>query len=292
MDQKNPDAQPVAKMKLLSDLGPRNTPLTVGFGILAALAAFSILGEAFYDTTSASPLSVRAASPPSFELPFGSDTQGRDLFGAVILGSLTTLKLGLLVGCLTVVIGTFLGFVSGYAGRAVDAAISGLSDVALAIPPILMLVVIASVTGGGLGIIEMALAISALAWAKPLRQIRSQVLVMRESLFVKTAKLSGYNSLEILFLEMLPNLLPFIAASFVLTASAGILASIGIEALGLGSQDETSLGLIIFWMMYSSAFVRGMWWWAVIPILFLVFIFMGLYLASVGLDKIANPRSA
>ncbi len=268
-----------------------NLPLALGLGILIALAAFSFLGEIFYDTSKTAPLSVRASAPPSLVLPFGSDTQGRDLFAAVILGSLNTLKLGLLVGCLTVGVGAILGFVSGYAGRLVDVSISGLSDVALAIPPILMLVVIASISGGGLGTVEMALAISVLAWAKPLRQIRSQVLVMREALFIKTAKLSGNNFVEIICLEMLPNLLPLLAAGFVLTASAGILASIGVEALGLGSQQESSLGLVIFWMMYSSAFVRGLWWWVVIPILFLVLIFLGLYLASVGLDRVANPRS-
>ena len=268
-----------------------NSPLVVGIGLLAALIGFSVIGALFYDVSLAEPLSVRANQPPSAALPFGSDSQGRDLMAAIILGSVETLRLGLAVGAISVGIGALLGFSAGYLGHRTDAVISASVDVALAIPPILLLVVYASASPGGLNTTDMIFALAALAWAKAVRQIRSQVLVMREAPFVRTAQISGSTKLEVMFVEMLPNLLPYLAASFVLAASTGILASIGIEALGLGAQDETTLGLIIFWMMYSSAFVRGLWWWIVIPIGFLAAIFVALYLISVGLDRFANPAS-
>lgn len=268
-----------------------NLPLTAGIVLLILLIGFSVIGSMVYNVDLAEPLSVRPNQPPGPGLLFGSDAQGRDLMAAIILGSIETLRLGLAVGAISVGIGAILGFSAGYLGRRVDAMISGSVDVALAIPPILLLVVYASASPGGLNTTEMIIALAALAWAKAVRQIRSQVLVMREAAFVRTAQISGSTKLEIMFLEMLPNLLPYLAASFVLAASTGILASIGIEALGLGAQDDTTLGLIIFWMMYSSAFVRGMWWWIVIPIGFLAAIFVALYLISIGLDRFSNPAS-
>ena len=69
-----------------------------------------------------------------------------------------------------------------------------------------------------------------------------------------------------------------------------ILGSIGIEALGLGPQNENTLGMTIYWSLYHSSVVRGLWWWFAPPIIVIVVLFIGLFLMSAGLDKIANPR--
>jgi peptide/nickel transport system permease protein len=96
--------------------------------------------------------------------------------------------------------------------------------------------------------------------------------------------------MEIIFSEMMPNLLPFLMAGFVLAVSQAILAAVGLEALGLGPTDEPTLGMTIYWMMYNTAFIRGLWWWILAPILVLVVLFVSLYLISAGLDEFSNPR--
>jgi peptide/nickel transport system permease protein len=98
------------------------------------------------------------------------------------------------------------------------------------------------------------------------------------------------NGLEIIIRELMPNLLPYLAASFVGAVSAAILASIGLEALGLGPQNDPTLGMTIYWSMFYTSVIRGMWWWWAPPILVIVIIFMGLYMIAAGLDQIANPR--
>ena len=137
----------------------------------------------------------------------------------------------------------------------------------------------------------MALIIAALAWMWPTRTIRSQVLTMRERAYVEVAKLSGLNDLEIIFKEMLPNLLPYLGASFVGAVAAAVLAAIGLEALGLGPQAEPTLGMTIFWSIYYGAILRGMWWWWLPPVMIIILLFVCLFLISSGLDELANPRT-
>ena len=88
----------------------------------------------------------------------------------------------------------------------------------------------------------------------------------------------------------MPNLMPFVAASLVGTIAAAILASIGLSALGLGPQNEPSLGLTIYWAIFYGALIRQLWWWFVPPIVITVLLFVGLFMTTAGLDRIANPR--
>ncbi|GAI95007.1 unnamed protein product, partial [marine sediment metagenome] len=187
-------------------------------------------------------------------------------------------------------IGTILGFVSAYYRGAVDTAIRGSVDVLLTVPSLLVMILVAVALKGGLTVDGMALVVSILAWVWPTRTIRAQVLTMRESGYIRVAQLSGMSSPEIIVKEMIPNLLPYLAASFVSAVAAAILASIGLEALGLGPMESPTLGMTIYWVLHYSALLHGMWWWWAPPIIIIVIIFVGLFLISTGLDELANPR--
>jgi peptide/nickel transport system permease protein len=90
--------------------------------------------------------------------------------------------------------------------------------------------------------------------------------------------------------ELLPNLAPSLAASFVIAVSTAMLATIGLEALGLGPQNDITLGMMIYWAQYSGAILRGMWWWWVPPVAALAVIFVALLALSSGMDRIVNAR--
>jgi peptide/nickel transport system permease protein len=125
-------------------------------------------------------------------------------------------------------------------------------------------------------------------WAT--RIIRAQVLTLREREFVRIAKLSGVGDFGVIFFELVPNLIPFLAASFVNAVTTAILASIGLEVLGLGPRQSYTLGNTIYEAIYYTAMWRGMWWWWGPPIVILMCIFVGLFLISNVLDRIANPK--
>ncbi len=268
----------------------RNPSLGVGLALIVLLAAVALGGRLFIDPNIARPLAAPPSRPPSWTYPLGTDMQGRNLLGVLIVGTYLTLKVGLIAGFLGIAIGAVLGFVAAFHGGWLDTAINLVVDVLLTVPALLFLVVIAANVTRTMTTDQMALIVALLAWRQPTRQIRSQVLVMRELGYVQTARLSGTSSLGIIFRELMPNLIPYLMASFVLATSTAILASVGLEALGLGPQDEPTLGMTVFWVMYNSAFMLGMWWWVMTPVVALVALFIGLYLTSAGLDELANPR--
>jgi peptide/nickel transport system permease protein len=163
-------------------------------------------------------------------------------------------------------------------------------DTFLTIPALLVLIMIAASIRGFISVTIMGLIIASLAWMYPTRTIRSQVLTLRQRGYVQIARLSGMNTPEIIIRELLPNMLPYVAAAFVGAVSSAVLASIGLEVLGLGPQNDPTLGMTIYWAINFNALLRGMWWWWVPPILVVVVLFVGLFLLSAGLDEIANPR--
>jgi peptide/nickel transport system permease protein len=268
----------------------RNRQLILGLTLLAALALFVVLGNLLYDTSKFRPLSVPQGRPPAPGLPLGSDAQGRDLMAVMIVGTPLTLYIGLLAGFIGVLIGTILAFTSAYYGGAYDAVVRGIVDVGLTIPGLLVLVILAVSLKQAMTVEMMALTVAALAWLWPTRTIRSQVLSMRERAYVQVARLSGMSGRKVIMFEMVPNLLPYLAASLVAAVSTAILASIGLEALGLGATEAPTIGMTIFWVIFYGALLQGMWWWFIPPIIVIVTLFMGLFGLSAGLDEIANPR--
>lgn len=268
----------------------RNPKLVAGLILFSILLLFSLLGPLFVDRELARPMSAMPSQAPSAEYPFGTDDQGRNLLAVAVVGLPLTLQVGLIAGLVAIVLGTVLGLTAGYVGGITDLLIRGLCDILLTVPGLVVLITVASSIQGAISVQMMALVVASLAWMWPARTIRSQVLTLRERAYVQMAKLSGMKTPEIIFREIMPNLLPFLAASFVGSVAAAILASIGLEALGLGPQNEPTLGMTIYWAISFNAVIRGMWWWLAMPIAAIVILFISLFMISAGLDEIANPR--
>lgn len=266
-----------------------NGLLLGGIAIVLLVALLGYLGPLVVDTSMATVGMAPPGAPPTLNHPLGTDVQGRGILALLILATPQTLKIGLIAGVVGLGIGVVLGLVAGYFGGFPDTVIRLVTDVFLTIPTLAILIVVASMVRV-LSIEAMALIVASLSWMGPTRTIRAQVLTLRERRYVQLARLSGLSHLEVIFTEILPNLIPYIAATLVLAISAGILAAIGLEILGLGPSHLPSLGMLIFWAQYYDAVFRGMWWWFVPPILVLVLIFVGLFMIASGLDRIANPR--
>jgi peptide/nickel transport system permease protein len=182
-----------------------------------------------------------------------------------------------------------LGVTSGYFGGRWDSVVRSAADVALTIPTLAILVTIAAYLRS-VSILTTGLIVAVLAWAGPTRTIRTQTLSMRERQFIPLSKLSAANDFEVIFIEILPNLLPYIAAGFVNAVSGGILAAVGIQLLGLGPLLIPNLGMILQFAFSAGAIYQGMWWWWGPPAAALILLFLGLFLISMAFDEFANPR--
>jgi peptide/nickel transport system permease protein len=266
-----------------------NPALAAGLLILGAVLLAALLGPLMVDEALARVGAVRPRQPPSARFWLGTDGQGRDMLAALLHGLPQTLKIGLLAGLISLAAGVALGLMAGFLGGAVDALVRTLADVMMTIPGIAVLVLVAA-NVREMTVPLMALIVAALSWMVAARTIRAQTLSLRERGWVQIARLNGVPPLGLVFVEVLPNLMPFIAASFVMSVSQAMLATVGLEALGLGPQNTLTLGTTIYWAQFYSAIVRGMWWWWATPIAALSLIFTGLMLTSIGLDGWVNKR--
>lgn len=268
----------------------RNPSLVVGVALLVLLALFVGIGHLLVDTGRARALSVRPLQPPSWIYPFGTDRQGRDLLAVMVAGTPLTLRIGFIAGILGVGIGTVLAFIAAYYRGWLDTVIRGVADIGLTVPGLLVLIIIAVSIQGSLTVNQMAVVVASLAWLNPTRTIRAQVLTLRERGYVEIARMSGMSGPAIIFTEMMPNLLPYLAATLVNAVSSAILASIGLEVLGLGPIDAPTLGMTLYWVNFNAAMINGWWWWWCAPTVIILMVFLGLFFLTVGLDEIANPR--
>lgn len=266
-----------------------NMLLLLGLALLTAVVSFTVLGYLFVDLELARLNSAPISQPPSMEHWFGTDAVGRSILALLVIGTPKTLLIGLLAGVCGIAIGTCLGFFAGYVRGWSDTFIRIISDVLFVIPILFLLVFIIEYFPVG-AVWVMGIVIGVLSWMGTARTVRAQVLTLRERAFINMARASGAGTWRIIFLELMPNLTSYLAASFVQAVSGGILFSIGLEVLGLGPANSQTLGWSIWWANDYGAVLRGFWWWWGSPVVMIVIIFLGLFLTSLGLDRVANPR--
>ncbi|MCB0111798.1 MAG: ABC transporter permease [Caldilineaceae bacterium] len=296
------------RLRLIGGYLRRNVPLIIGLTILLVLTLFTVIGYQIIDPkVDPYPLAGPASAPPTLNYcprsdpecentepvayPFGTDAQGRDLFAVAVAGTWMTMQIGLMAGVIGLAVGAFLGFTSAFYGGIYDMIVRWAVDVLLTVPGLLLLIVVASSLGETtINVTGMGLIIATISWRGPARVIRSQVLSMRERSYVMMARLNGMSGMGIIFREMMPNLLPYLGASLVGAVTAAIFASMGLAALGLGPLREPTLGVTIYWVINQSAFLRGLWWWGAVPIAIVALLFVMLFMISIGLDEVANPR--
>lgn len=269
----------------------RNRKFCFGLCLLLALVVPAVVGDLFTppDLRRTGAFPARLAPGPGGLM--GTDSLGRSVAVQMAEALPNSLQVGLIAASLGTLLGALIGFASGYFGRIVDALLRVLIDVFLAVPSLLFLILLASLMKG-VGVHAMAVIIGLFAWAWPARQIRAQVLSLKERPFVQVARLSGMSDVEIIGRELMPHMFQWLGASFVNSALSAILAESGLSILGLGPQREATLGMMIYWALSYSAIFQRMWWWWATPVVALTLTFLALYLIHLGLDEVANPRLA
>jgi peptide/nickel transport system permease protein len=266
-----------------------NRLFTAGVLLLLALYLFGMIGLQFAVPKGSDMGAVPLNLAPSAQHPLGTDGLGRDMFAVMVIGIPNTFKIGFLAGAVGVLIGALIGLFAGYYRGIADSIFSSFADVMLVIPALAILITVSAYVRV-VTVELMAMIVGLLSWPLSARVIRAQTLSLRERLFVQVAKLSGENDFEIITRQILPNLTAYLAASFVGAVSGGILASVGLEVLGLGPQNVPTIGRTLFYAFKYTALFKGMWWWWGPPVVTLAVIFTGLFWISLSLDKYANPR--
>ena len=222
--------------------------------------------------------------------PLGTNSYGQDVFSQVVHGARVTLLVGVLAGLLTALIGTAVGLVAGYKGGAVSEVMMRIVDVFLTIPSLEFTIVIASMLPK-MTVASTILVIGALNWMWMARSVRSQTLSERRRDYVDAAKALGMSDIEVMFREILPNIIPVITANMVMVITQAMLTEASLSFLGIGDPSAISWGKMLSTAFDSGAILYEAWYWILPP---------GLCIATLGysfmlignsfLDAYANDR--
>jgi len=181
--------------------------------------------------------------PPSISHPLGQDKLGRDVLSGILYGGRVSLLVGVVVVGISLIIGSAVGFVSGYLGGWVDELFMRVVDILLAFPGILLAIALAGVLGPSLGNVIFALSI--LGWVGFARLTRGEVLALKEREFVKAAVVVGAGPVRIALKHILPNLIGPLGVQATFSVAATILAESSLSFLGLGPQEVPTWGAIL-----------------------------------------------
>lgn len=225
---------------------------------------------------------------PSWTHWLGTDDLGRDVLSRLLFGARTALVVAIGVVVLSVALGVLVGAVSGYFGRWVDEALMRITDVFLAFPPLLLAVLVAAALGASVRNTIIAIAVSWWPWYA--RQVRSQVLSLRERPYVKAVQAIGIPHRRIIAMHIIPNAMAPVWVQATADLGAAVLTAAGLSFVGLGPRPPTA----DWGTMISEGrlyVLSGQWWIAGFAGLAIVIVAMAFNLIGDVIRDVTDPRT-
>ncbi|MEM1610234.1 MAG: ABC transporter permease [Sulfolobales archaeon] len=279
-----------------------NKRFVLGFGIFLALTLFALIGSIY---AYPDPFAIYSPDgkiiytcteelryqPPSPQHLLGTDNSCRDIFTWLVVGLKNSLWVAAVAAVISTSIAAVLGLLAGYRGGWLDEVINFTSNFLIVVPMfIVLLMVVGYVPPEMRTMMLVALVIGFLGWPAPARVVRSIAMQNKVQDYVDIAKLMKFTPIEIIFKEILPNILSYIFLIYVNAFSSAIFAEVGIGAIGYGPFDAVTLGRAFNAMLNGGAFTLGLWWWFVPLGLVVTFISYSLLQINLGMQHIFNPR--
>lgn len=273
----------------------RSEPFAIaGSAIYALIVAVALFADrlAPYDPRAILKTGARVARylPMSVDHWLGTTASGRDVLSQVIFGTRSALQVGFTAALAVVAIGTLLGLLSGYLGGWVDRVVTFAADVVLGLPFLPSMLVLSALTRPGTTVIVASVA--ALLWPNTSRVVRAQVLSLRERSWIEAARVTGCSTPQIMFVHILPQLLPLAALYGSIAIGWAILAEASASFLGFGDPASISWGGMLQDAYANQALSRGAWNWFAPPGAAIMAMVLAGFLVSRGSEKLLFPKLA
>ncbi|HLI10340.1 MAG TPA: ABC transporter permease [Alphaproteobacteria bacterium] len=275
-----------AAVALASPIGAAGAAILLLFALMAIFASALVP----YDPLQVQYLPghrVAQLLPPSHRFLFGTTYYGRDVLSQLIVGTRVAMIVGLTSAFFITVIGTNVGLISGYYGGWVDTILMRITDVVFGIPFLPFAVVLVALLNPSL--FNIVLTISCLLWRTTARVIRSQVLSLRERPFVKAAKVTGAGDLRVMYVHILPNVLPMSLLYVALGIGWAVLAEASLSFLGFGDPQMLSWGEMLYSAYLTGSF-RSSWWVVVPPGVCITLFVASAFMIGREFEILVNPR--
>lgn len=267
----------------------RNGKSITGLAILGFFVLIAIFADVLAPFSPTQVDNTARFQPPSPEHWLGTTHIGEDVLSQVIHGTRGVIVVGFLAAIIATIIAIVVGVVSGYVRGWKSEGLSALTNVFLVIPGLPLIIIVASMfEQPPLVLIAAVLGITGWAWGA--RVLRAQTMSLRNRDFIQAARANGEPLRRIIAVEMLPNLMALIAASFVGTVTAAILGLTTLSYIGVIPVNTYNWGTILNWASAQGAFRQNQWWWYLPPGLCIAAIGVALSLINFGIDEYVNPR--
>jgi peptide/nickel transport system permease protein len=264
----------------------RNRKATAGLVILAAMSFIAAFPELLTSVDPHAAIFDQQVGPSAQHL-LGTTQVGEDVFAQVIWGTRLTLVITVIVSLAATVISILIGVTAAYVGGMADRSLSLLTDVFLVLPTLPLLIVLtAYLPSGSLTITAVMIATS---WAFAARQLRAQGLSLRTRDFLEAAKVRGERRSYIIIVEILPNMISLLVASFLGLAVFVVGFAAGLQFLGLGNSTELTWGTMLYYSQQNGALESGNALWMLAPGAAVALLGTGFALLNYAFDEIGNP---
>jgi peptide/nickel transport system permease protein len=264
----------------------RNRKATAGLVILAAMTVVAVFPQLFTNIDPQAAIYDQQAGPSAQHL-LGTTQVGEDVFAQLIWGTRLTLLITVIVSLAATVLAVLIGVTAAYVGGMADRSLSLLTDVFLVLPTLPLLIVLtAYLPSGSLTITAVMIATS---WAFAARQLRAQGLSLRTRDFLEAAKVRGERRSYIIIVEILPNMISLLVASFLGLAVFVVGFAAGLQFLGLGNSTELTWGTMLYYSQQNGALESGNALWMLAPGAAVAILGTGFALLNYAFDEIGNP---
>jgi peptide/nickel transport system permease protein len=293
-DARAPQPAPLAPGRARKFRLPRSPKILIGLGMLLAFVVLAVIGPwiAPYNPSASLSTTNGVPQPPSAAHWLGTTQVQQDVFSQLLAGGRSTLLVAFVAGIIATILAVVIGITAGYLGGLGDDMLSMLANFFLVLPALPLLIVIAgflpSVGNGNDLLIGLIIAVTGWAWGA--RVLRAQTLSLRNRDYVDSARIAGERTWRIIGFEILPNLVPIVASSFLFTVLYGVGTYTAMAFLGLINPDHWSWGGMLFLAQQQQAVISGWWWWYLPPGLAVAFLGTALALLNFGIDEFINPR--